>query len=90
MSHSSTSLSHQRLTYFAITPVQNQLSASLLPKNIKMKIHRTVIFLVGLYGCETWSVTVREVHRLRVFENKILRKVPGPETDKVTGAERTA
>jgi hypothetical protein len=57
---------------------------------MKMKIQRTVIFLVGSYGCETWSVTVWEVHRLRVFENKILRKVSVPERDKVTGVERPA
>jgi hypothetical protein len=60
----------------------------LLPKNIKLKIHRTIIFLVGLYGCETWSATLREEHRLRVFENKMMRKVSGPERGKVTGEQK--
>jgi hypothetical protein len=54
-----------------------------LSKNIKTKIYRTVILPVGLYGCETWSVTLREEHRLRVFENGVLRKIFGPEMDEV-------
>jgi hypothetical protein len=49
--------------------VQNLLSSSLLPKNLKIKIHRTIILPIVLYGCETWSLTLREDHRLRVFEN---------------------
>jgi len=49
--------------------VQNLLSSSLLSKNLKIKIYRTVILPVVLYGCETWSLTLREEHRLRVFEN---------------------
>jgi len=61
------------------------VSSSLLFKNIKTKIHSTIIFPVVLYGCETWSLTLREEHRLRVFENRMLRKIFGPKTDQVTG-----
>ena len=53
-----------------------------------MKIHRTIIFHVGSYGCETWSVTLREEHRLRVIENKIPRKVSGPERDEGIGEQK--
>ena len=49
--------------------VQNLLSSSLLSKKLKIKIYRTIILPVALYGCETWSLTVREERRLRVFEN---------------------
>jgi hypothetical protein len=52
--------------------VQNFLSLSLLSKNINIKKHRTINLPVVLYGCETWSLTVREEHRLRVFENMVL------------------
>jgi hypothetical protein len=52
--------------------VQDLLYSSLLFKNTKIKIYRTVILPVVLYGCETWSVTLREDHRLRVFENRVL------------------
>jgi len=54
--------------------VQNLLSFSLLSKNIKIKIHRTIILPVVLYGCETWLLTLREERRLRMFENKVLRR----------------
>jgi hypothetical protein len=60
----------------------------LLSKNIKIKIHITVILPVILYGCETWSLTLREEHRLRVFENGVLRKVLGPKRYDVTGEWR--
>ena len=59
--------------------VQNLLSSRLLAKNLKIKIYRTVILPVVLYGCETWSLTLREERRLRVFENRVLRKVFGPK-----------
>jgi hypothetical protein len=52
--------------------VQNLLCSRLLHKNLKIKIYRTVILPVVLYGCETWSLTLREEHRLRVFENRVL------------------
>ena len=54
--------------------VQNLLSSRLLSKNLKIKIYRTIIFPVVLYGCETWSLTLREEHRLRVSENRVLRE----------------
>jgi len=65
--------------------VQNPLSSSLLSKNLKIKIYRTVIFPVVLYGYETWWLTLREEHRLRVFENRVVRKIFGPKRDEVTG-----
>jgi len=64
--------------------VQNLLSSSLLPKNIKMKIYRTIILPVVLYGCETWSITLKEERRLRVFEDRVLRRMFGPKRDEVT------
>ena len=64
--------------------VQNLLSCSLLSKNIKIKIYRTIILPVVLYGCETWSLTMREEHRLRVSENRVLRRIFGPRRDEVT------
>src|SRR5215510_3538578 len=60
----------------------------LLSKNLKIKIYRTIILPVVLYGCETWSPTLREEHRLRVFENRVLRRVFGPKRDEVTGEWR--
>ena len=57
--------------------VQNLLSSRLLSKNLKIKIYRTITLPVVLYGCETWSLTLREERRLRVFENRVLRKVFG-------------
>ena len=62
-------------------------SSSLLSKNIKIKIQRTVILPV-VYGCETWSLTLREERRLRVFENMVLRSIFGPKRDGVTGEWR--
>ena len=50
--------------------VQNLLSSMLLSKNVKIKIYRTIILPVVLYGCETWSLTLREERNLRVFENR--------------------
>ena len=64
--------------------VQNLLSSSLLSKKLKINICRTIILPVVLYGCETWSLTLREEHRLRVFENRVLRRVFGPKKDEVT------
>ena len=59
--------------------MQNILSSSLLSKNIKHKIYRTIILPVFLYGCETRSLTIREKHRVRVIKNGALRKIFGPE-----------
>jgi hypothetical protein len=61
------------------------LSSCLLFKNIKIIIYTTVILPVVLYGCETWSLTLREEHRLRVFENRVLRRIFGPNRDEVMG-----
>jgi len=52
--------------------VQNLLSSRLLSKNVKIKIYRTIILPIVLYGCETWSLTLREERRLRVFENRVM------------------
>ena len=68
--------------------VQNILSSSLLSKKLKIKIYRTVILAVVLYGCETWSLTLREERGLRVFKNRVLRRVFGPRRDEVTGEWR--
>jgi hypothetical protein len=63
--------------------VQNLLSSRLLSKNIKIRIYKSIIFSVVLYGCETWSLTLREEHRLRVFENRVLGRIIGPKRDEV-------
>jgi len=68
--------------------VQNLSSSSLLSKNLKIKIYRTIILPVVLYGCETWSLTLREERRLRVFENRVLSRIFGPKRDEVTGEWR--
>jgi hypothetical protein len=52
---------------------------------VKIKIYKTIILPVVLYGCETLSLTVREEHRLKVFENRVLRRIFGPKRDEVTG-----
>jgi hypothetical protein len=61
---------------------------SLLSRNVKVKIYKTIILLVALYGCETWSLTLREEHRLRVFGNRVLSRIFGPKRDEVTGEWR--
>jgi hypothetical protein len=53
-----------------------------------MRIYKTIILPVVLYECETWSLTLREEHRLRVFENRVLRRIFGPKRDEVTGEWR--
>jgi hypothetical protein len=58
---------------------------SLLSKNFKIRIHKSIILPGVLYGCENWSLTIREEHRLRVFENRVLRRIFGPKRDEVTG-----
>ena len=62
--------------------------SSFLPKNLKIKIYRTIILPVVLYGCENWSLTLREERRLRVFGNRVLRRVFGPKRDDVPGEWR--
>ena len=68
--------------------VQKLLSSRLLSKNLKIKIYRTIILPVVLYGCESWSLTLREERRLRVFENGVLRRIFVPKRDEVTGEWR--
>jgi hypothetical protein len=67
--------------------VQDLVSSSLLSKNTKIEIYRTIVLPVVLYGCETWSHTEEE-RRLRVFENRVLRRIFGPKRDEVTGEWR--
>ena len=57
-------------------------------KDLKIKVYRTIILPVVLYGCETWSLTLREERKLRVFENMVLRRIFGPRRDEVTGGCR--
>ena len=64
--------------------VQNLLSSVLLNKNLKIKIYRIIILPFVLYGCETWSLILGEERRLRVFENRVLRRIFGPKRDEVT------
>jgi hypothetical protein len=64
---------------------QSLLSFRLLSRNIKVKIYKTIILPVVLYGCGTWSLTLREESRLRVFESRVLRRIFGPKRDEVTG-----
>jgi len=64
--------------------VHNPLSSNSLTRNIKMKIYGNIISPVGLYGCQAFSLTMRKEHRLRVFENRVLRMVFGLKRDEVT------
>jgi len=68
--------------------VQNLLYSTLLSKNIKIKIYKALILSVVLYGCATWMLTLREECRLRVFENRVLRRIYGPKGDEATGKWR--
>jgi hypothetical protein len=61
------------------------LSSRLLSKNIKIRIYKIIILPVVLYGCETWFLALREEHRLREFEKRVLRRIFGPKRDEVTG-----
>ena len=58
------------------------MSSRLLSKNLKIKIYKTIILPVLLYGYETWPLTLREERRVRVFENRILRRIFGPKMEK--------
>ena len=68
--------------------MQKSSSSSLLSKNLKIKIYRTIILPVVLYGCKTWSLILGEEHRLRVYENRVLRGIFGAERDGVRGEWR--
>jgi len=64
------------------------LSSSLLSKNLKIEIYRTIILSVILYECETWSLTLKKERRLRMSENRLLRKIFGSKRDEVEGEWR--
>jgi hypothetical protein len=66
----------------------NLLSSRLLSKNTNIRVYRTVVLPVVLYGCETWSLTLREEQRLGVFENRVLRRIFEPKRDEATGEWR--
>jgi hypothetical protein len=68
--------------------VHSLLSSRLLSGNLKVKIYRTIILPVVLYGCGTLSVTLRKERRVRVFENRVLRRIFGPKWDEVMGEWR--
>ena len=68
--------------------VQNLSSCRLLSKDLKIRIYRIIILPVVLYGCEKWWLTLREKPRLKVFENKVLRRILRPKRDEVTGEWR--
>jgi hypothetical protein len=74
--------------YACYYSIQSLLFFCLLCRNVKVKIYKTTILPVVLYGCETWSVTLMKEYRLRVFENRVLRRIFGPRTDEVTGEWR--
>ena len=71
---------------FRLIAVHNRLDAQFF----SVYVHRTIILPVVLYVCETWSPTLREERRLRVFENRVLRRVFGPKRDEVTGGMEKA
>ena len=68
--------------------MQNLLSSGLLSKNLKIKMYRTISLPVVLYWCETWCLSLREEHRLRVFENRVLKEVFGPKGEELSGEWR--
>jgi hypothetical protein len=68
--------------------VQNLLPLNLLSKNIKIKIYRTIILPVVLDEPKKWSLTLRKEHMLRMFQNRVLRRISGPKRDEVTGEWR--
>jgi hypothetical protein len=64
------------------------LSSHLLSRNVKVKIYKTIILPIVSYECQTRSLTLREEYRLRVFENRVLRRIFGPKRDEVMGERR--
>jgi hypothetical protein len=68
--------------------VQYLLSSHLLSRNVMVKIYKTIILPFLLYGCETWSLTLREEHKLRVFETRVQRRIFGPKRDEIMGQWR--
>jgi hypothetical protein len=78
-------LSFENACYYL---VQSLLSSCLLSRNLKVKIYKTIILPVILYGCETWSLTLKEEHSLRVFGNRVLKRIYGHKRDEVMGEWR--
>jgi hypothetical protein len=68
--------------------VHSLLSSRLLSRNVKVKIYKTIILPVVLYGCETWSLTLKKEHRLRAIEIRVIRRIFGPKRDEETGEWR--
>jgi hypothetical protein len=68
--------------------VHSFLTFHLSSKKLNIKIYKTTILPVVLYGCETWSLTLREQHRLRMYENRVLRRIFGPKREEVAGGWR--
>jgi hypothetical protein len=62
-----------------------KVASRLLSKNINIIRYKTIISPMILYGCETWSLILREEHKLRVFKNRVLRRIFGQKRDEVTG-----
>jgi hypothetical protein len=76
---------------FVVFPIRSGISfPTFLSKSTKIKIHRFIILAFVLYGCETWSVTLRENHMFGVFENGVLRKIFVYKREEITGMEETA
>ena len=65
--------------------LQNLFSSSFRYKNVKIKVYKTITLPVVLCGCETWSLTLREERMLRVFENRVLRRICGSKRNEVRG-----
>jgi hypothetical protein len=78
-------MSRLNLGYAYYHSVQRLLSSCLLSKNIKIRTYKIIILSVVLYRCETWHSTLREDHRLRVFENRVVRRIFGPKRDEIIG-----
>jgi hypothetical protein len=63
--------------------IRNLLSSRLLSKTLKNKMYQTIILPVVLHWCETWSLILSEVHRLKVLENRVVRRIFGPKRDEM-------
>jgi hypothetical protein len=68
--------------------VHNVLSSRVLSKNLKIKIYKAIVLPVVLYRCETWSLALREEHGLKVFENRVLRRIFVPKRDRILEGQR--
>jgi hypothetical protein len=79
---------HHVIDVFELAYVWQSFVFQVAIKNTKIRVYRTIVLPVVLYGCETWSLTLREEQRLRVFENRVLRRIFGPKRDRATGEWR--